>query len=116
MPRPGTSLAEQILASHPLVFGAGELTVLEDMVNTVCPECMLDLGRNAFDRMGADYVATIREYSSGAEYITDKTLYNCLYVGLVRTILPGAKIIHCTRNPINTCFSIFKNDFMDLNG
>ena len=119
MPRSGTTLVEQILASHPLVFGAGELAALEDLVYEICgagsasrfPECMHELGADAFAGIGSDYVAKLREYSSDAEYITDKMLYNFLYVGLIRTILPKAKVIHCQRNPMDTCFSIYKKDF-----
>jgi tetratricopeptide (TPR) repeat protein len=119
MPRSGTSLVEQILASHPQVFGAGELAVLVNLTNNVCtesaaaqfPECVLDLDMDVFARMGADYVAQIREYSNEAEYITDKMPHNFLYIGLIRTILPAAKVIHCMRDPMDTCFSIFKTEF-----
>ncbi|MFC1845281.1 sulfotransferase, partial [Thermodesulfobacteriota bacterium] len=119
MPRSGTTLVEQILASHPLVFGAGELAILRNMINDMCtgkevaefPECMKDLGLDVIKRMGKNYIKKIRKYSNEAEYITDKLPYNFLYVGLIKTILPAAKIIHCKRNPMDTCFSIYKNDF-----
>jgi tetratricopeptide (TPR) repeat protein len=119
MPRSGTTLVEQILASHPLVFGAGELTILNSLVNGACrdvgtkrfPDCMLDLDMDAFARMGSEYIAKIREYSLYAEHITDKMPDNFLRVGIIKTILPAAKVIHCVRDPMDTCFSIFKNDF-----
>lgn len=119
MPRSGTTLVEQILASHPQVFGAGELMVLINLVNGLCrggpkaqfPECVLEFDADAFERLGAVYVAKIREYSRDTQYITDKMPNNFLYLGLIRTILPEAKVIHCMRDPMDTCFSIFKNDF-----
>jgi len=124
MPRSGTSLAEQILASHPLVFGAGELTVLEKLINGIpiggtksyFPECMLSLDGDAFARIGSDYIDKIRNYSKDAEHITDKMLYNFLHVGLIKTILPAAKVIHCARNPMDNCFSIFKKNFAGAGG
>jgi Flp pilus assembly protein TadD len=119
MPRSGTTLVEQILASHPVVFGAGELTHLNSLVSGYCqpgtegqfPECMLDLGTAALERMGKEYVEKIRVYSPDAERITDKMPDNFLRVGLIKVILPKAKVIHCVRNPMDNCFSIFKNDF-----
>ena len=124
MPRSGTTLVEQILASHPLVFGAGELAVLETLGNGICtggaaaqfPECLLDQAREAFARMGSYYIEKIRKYSKDAEHITDKLPNNFLRVGLIKTILPNAKIIHCKRNPMDTCFSIFKKDFTGIHG
>jgi tetratricopeptide (TPR) repeat protein len=119
MLRSGTTLAEQILASHPLVFGAGELEVLRNLTTGICigkktpqfPECLRDLNMDDFQRLGSDYIEKIREYSKNAEYITDKMPGNFLWVGLIKIILPRAKIIHCVRNPMDICFSIFKNDF-----
>jgi len=120
MPRSGTTLVEQILASHPQVFGAGELAILRNLINDICtgketaefPECMTDLGLDEFERMGGTYIEKIRKYSAEAEYITDKLPYNFMYVGVIKTILPAAKVIHCERNPMDTCFSIYKNDFI----
>ena len=124
MPRSGTTLVEQILASHPLVFGAGELALLVNLTNSVCtgretaryPECISGLSHEALERMGAEYMGKIREYSNDAKYITDKMPNNFLRVGLIRTILPAAKVIHCVRNPMDTCFSIFKMDFTSPHG
>jgi tetratricopeptide (TPR) repeat protein len=119
MPRSGTTLVEQILASHSLVFGAGELTVLENLTGAACPrsvskqfpECMLDLGMETFKTMGSQYLKKIHEYSRDAEYITDKLPHNFMRVGTIRAILPNAKVIHCMRNAMDTCLSIFKKDF-----
>ncbi|MFC1845005.1 tetratricopeptide repeat protein [Thermodesulfobacteriota bacterium] len=124
MPRSGTTLVEQILASHPLVFGAGELDILTNLITGICPEsaaaqfpeCITELGKEAFIRMGSDYINKIREYSIDAQYITDKMPYNFLHVGFIKTILPDAKVIHCMRNPMDTCFSIYKNYFKETHG
>ena len=120
MPRSGTTLVEQILASHPLVFGAGELTVLTGLANDICaggaaapfPACLPDLEGDAFTKMGSEYMEKIREHSKDAQYITDKMPNNFLHVGLIKTILPNAKVIHCMRDPMDNCFSIFKKNFM----
>jgi hypothetical protein len=77
---------------------------------------MLNLSIDAFEKLGADYIEHIREYSNDAEFITDKMPYNFLHVGLIKTILPAARVIHCTRNPMDTCFSIYKNYFKESHG
>jgi hypothetical protein len=75
------------------------------------PEFLLDIGEDAFERMGSIYIEKVREYSNDAKHITDKMPHNFLYVGLIKTILPNAKVIHCVRNPMDNCFSIFKKIF-----
>lgn len=122
MPRSGTSLVEQILASHPDVFGAGELTDLglvtlldktPDGRDTplIFPEMIPGIDARSFTKMGRQYVARIRKYSTDAIFITDKLPHNFMRIGLIKTILPNAKIIHCTRNPMDNCLSLFKNLF-----
>jgi len=122
MPRSGTTLTEQILATHPQVFGAGELEILPNLVDRVCAErsaawpqeCVPKLDQNTLTQMGTEYLETLRKFSSDACYITDKLPYNFLHVGLIKIILPRAKVIHCQRNPMDTCFSIFKTEFAGL--
>ncbi len=121
MPRSGTTLVEQIIASHPLVFGAGELLFLPDIANKICseagagkfPEGILQLGSTEFNKMALEYVAKIRNYSDSAQHITDKLPHNFLFVGLIRAILPAAKVIHCTRDPMDNCLSVYKTDFKE---
>jgi hypothetical protein len=119
MPRSGTSLAEQILASHPDVHGAGELGDLrkvlasvksteEESLSGMVPAALLDLDASAFSDLGQKYIARIRGYSADAKYITDKMPHNFMQIGLIRTILPNARVIHCTRDPMDNCLSIFK--------
>jgi Tfp pilus assembly protein PilF len=118
MPRSGTSLVEQILASHPLVEGAGELMDLStlchgfDNQSKVFPETILDLGADEFFAMGVEYVDRLRAPSSSSDYITDKLPGNFLRIGMIKAILPGARVIHCRRDPADTCLSIFKNYFV----
>ncbi len=117
MPRSGTTLVEQILSSHPEVFGAGELTLLPKVVHEHLTSrggfpagvaSLTDVERYA---MGKDYVEGLRRFSTQARYITDKMPHNFFRVGLIRAILPAAKIIHCRRDPRDNCWSIFKQNF-----
>ena len=120
MPRSGTTLVEQILASHPYVFGAGELYTLSEVVNNLCrkkdsgefPEGLAGLDQDDFKRLGPAYLKKLAAYRSNHEsYITDKMPQNFLNIGLIKKILPHARIIHCKRDPMGTCFSIFKTFF-----
>ena len=119
MPRSGTSLVEQILASHPDVFGAGELNDLAiltkkfviDDSSREFPMAIVDLDSAALVEFGKEYITRMRHHSEGTKYITDKMPQNFLYIGLIRVILPNAKIINCSRDPMDTCLSLFKNYF-----
>lgn len=122
MPRSGTSLVEQILSSHPDVHGAGELSNLDRILSTygkrilkrTYPAFSAKLTRNDCLKMGTAYIEGIRKLNRHGTFITDKMPQNFLFAGLIKIILPKAKIIHCVRNPMDTCFSIFKNDFSRL--
>lgn len=112
MPRSGTSLLEQIIASHPAVHGAGELDTLAGLVKRLIrraglfPECLRNLGDAAFAAMGREYLAAVKGMAGhGFSRVTDKMPLNFYYLGLITQILPGAKIIHCRRNPYDTCLS-----------
>ena len=119
MPRSGTSLVEQILASHPDVYGAGELNDLADLTRDIStmqstgefPAGIADLDSAALVGLGKQYIARIRNHTEDAKFITDKMPHNFLYIGLIRVILPNAKIINCTRGPMDNCLSLFKNYF-----
>jgi tetratricopeptide (TPR) repeat protein len=120
MPRSGSSLVEQILASHPEVHGAGELSDLAAVVNGVAdgngefggyPESIGRLDDAALERLGSAYLARLPALPAGKTRITDKMPYNFLYVGLIRLALPGARIIHTERNPADTCVSCFSKLF-----
>jgi len=120
MPRSGTSLVEQILSSHPHVHGAGELSSLSDIFMQWCTECagtlslsrcMARLQDGHLTEMGRAYVRALRQHDPDAPRITDKMPHNFHHVGLIRLILPRARIIHCRRDPMDTCLSIFRQHF-----
>ena len=119
MPRSGTSLVEQILSSHNDVYGAGELYDLRQTILTAnhkvtqrrFPDYLGQLDRNKLTQFGINYVKRLREYSHHARHITDKIPANFLYIGMIKLILPNARVIHCQRNPIDTSLSCFKNHF-----
>ncbi|MCG8637473.1 MAG: tetratricopeptide repeat protein [Desulfobacterales bacterium] len=121
MPRSGTSLLEQILASHSMVFGAGELkdfSIAANRIEWVHSENRKKgyipiRGKSGFEAAGVEYINRIRTLSTDAKFITDKMPHNFLNIGLIKACLPDARIIHCIREPMDTCFSIFKNDFSE---
>lgn len=120
MPRSGTTLVEQILASHRAVFGAGERPEMSRVVERVrgerlgaasFPEAVWTLTGESFRQMGRDYVTQLRSLAPDAARITDKMPINFLYVGLIHLILPNARIIHTQRDPVDTCLSCFSKLF-----
>ena len=104
MPRSGTSLVEQILASHPAVFGAGELSFWNAAVGPAGDAA-------AVARLGRDYLALLRGLAADAIRVADKMPENFRHLGLIHAALPAARIIHVSRNPIDTCLSIYFKDF-----
>jgi len=122
MPRSGTSLVEQILASHPEVFGAGELTDVGDAVQFInaagqlqYPSNMKDISSDILDDIAGRYLEHINALSSTARRITDKQPINFLHLGLIALLFPDARIIHCTRNPMDNCLSIYFQGFSEAN-
>jgi tetratricopeptide (TPR) repeat protein len=119
MPRSGTTLAEQILSSHPEVHGGGELRLLSETVaehlqiqpldESLSPEIVLRA--RDLPELGRRYVEELRKYAPAARHIIDKMPGNYLFLGLIALILPEAKIIHCVRGPMDTCWSLFKKLF-----
>ncbi|MCI0365147.1 MAG: sulfotransferase [Phycisphaerales bacterium] len=124
MPRSGTSLVEQILASHPDVFGAGELNHIPKLVHerqaTIGGAMSLAtdlewLTQESVDREARAYVGSIRRLSPKARRVTDKMPLNCLHLGLISLLFPAAKVIHCVRDPMDTCLSCFFQNFAGHN-
>ncbi|MBW3095712.1 tetratricopeptide repeat-containing sulfotransferase family protein [Pseudohoeflea coraliihabitans] len=119
MPRSGTSLIEQILASHPQVHGAGELTLLRDIAggpqgpkdSATPPAFAAALSRGASATVGRNYLRQLQAQAPQARFITDKMPGNFMLIGLIRLILPKARIIHCRRDPRDTCLSIYRTNF-----
>ena len=113
MPRSGTTLIEQVLSSHSLVGAEGEISDLSQSMSEY-----QFIGKSQSERESvADCVATVKSYiervrlRQSAMFFTDKMPYNFMFVGLIALALPNAKIIHCTRDPLETCFSIYKQNF-----
>jgi Flp pilus assembly protein TadD len=120
MARSGTTLIEQILASHPQVFGAGELPLLDHIAGSMrellpgapaFPEMMLEMSPAHFRTVGARYVDKIAQRAPTAMHITNKMTVNFLFVGLIHLALPNATIIHAVRDPADTCLSCFATHF-----
>ncbi len=120
MPRSGTSLVEQILASHPQVFGAGETDAFaraladfgEDAARALqSPDAAAALSAEQLSRLGARYAERIGREAPDALRIVDKTMENFRYLGLIRLALPQARIIHVRRDPLDTCLSCFSKLF-----
>jgi tetratricopeptide (TPR) repeat protein len=129
MPRSGTSLIEQILASHPQMFGAGELTWFERAIGDVrsamgevscgeafChPEIASQMSGGHFQELGGRYLAAIERLAPTASRITDKMPTNFVFAGLIHLALPNATIIHTVRDPVDTCISCFSKLFTEGN-
>ena len=117
MPRSGTSLVEQILASHGKVHGAGERGFLPKLVNGLgggrasFPECLGDAGDGLWKDIGDLYLESLTSLAPEALRITDKMPINFKYIGLIHLCLPHARIIHCRRDAVDTCLSCFKVRF-----
>jgi tetratricopeptide (TPR) repeat protein len=111
--RSGTTLAEQILASHPAVFGAGELAFWGTAAGTYEQTPLVGATRGEHDLrdLASAYLALLEAQSADARHVTDKMCSNFLHLGLIRAALPNARIIHLQRNPIDTCLSIYFQDF-----
>ncbi len=116
MARSGTTLIEQIIASHPQVHGAGErphfdrllaAILLPDGSPGLFPECVSAFQNSDFRLLGDAYVARLRAHHPSAARITDKALTNYAYIGLIRLTLPNAKILHAVREPIDVCVSSY---------
>jgi tetratricopeptide (TPR) repeat protein len=120
MPRSGTSLTEQIFASHPAIFGAGELTFWAGAFATY-QKAELD-GRaagtaaaaNRIPGIACDYLDRLTALSGGASRVVDKMPANFMYAGLIHAALPKARVIHMQRQPIDTCLSIYFQNFVHM--
>jgi tetratricopeptide (TPR) repeat protein len=123
MPRSGTSLLEQILATYPGVYGAGELPDMSEVSRLTFrgqapkpyPLAVPDLSAEDLRRMGENYATRVWRHAPDAARITDKMPANFFYVGLIRMILPHAKIIHAMRDPMDSCFSCYSRLFIKEN-
>lgn len=120
MPRSGTTLVEQIIASHPSAAGGGELydiqNISDDLARTLnCaapyPACVKNLDAATANSQAERYLARLDQISKTAERVTDKMPGNYLHLGLIAKLLPNARVIYCRRDPMATCFSIYQQNF-----
>jgi tetratricopeptide (TPR) repeat protein len=113
MPRSGTTLIEQILGSHPMVMAAGELKRLQALVYALpnYPSCVADLIGADIERLGEGYLAAVAPLAVGRRHVVDKMPSNFLACGMIRLILPGARIVHSRRDPVDTCLSCYTKLF-----
>jgi tetratricopeptide (TPR) repeat protein len=123
MPRSGSTLVEQIIASHPAAFGAGETGLLQASINALRSadepaSATLDedaLWASRTRRMAEGYLGPLRRLARpGAARVVDKTLENYRLIGQIRLALPNARIIHVRRDPLDTCVSCFSRPFVNV--
>jgi len=112
MPRSGTSLAEQIIASHPQAFGAGELPFWKAALTALNVQIRQgQSSENILTKLAVDYLQMLQRLSVDALRVVDKMPVNFMCVGLIHAAMPNARIIHMQRNPIDTCLSIYFQHF-----
>ena len=118
MPRSGTTLVEQMLASHPRVFGAGELpdlatltAGLRDDAGSDYPECVATIDRDAVRACGDAYMDALRRRAPDAACVTDKLPANFAHLGFAFLAVPNVRIVHVLRDPLDTCLSCFSKLF-----
>lgn len=111
MPRSGSTVTEQIFAAHSDIAGAGETLYLSgafdktDLANVDAEGLMAIRGA---------YLEKLRRHANGKRYVVDKSLGNCQYIGFVKLLFPDSPVINCSRDPMDTCFSIYKMYFKDI--
>ena len=136
MPRSGTTLIEQILACHPDVSAAGELSAFQDLMsesysssrkshaalqiqiddpsngrNCLVPKEWDNISKAQLDEFGNKYLSYIQKLGGQSQRITDKMPYNYFNVGIIAKVFPNAQIIHCQRDPLDTCLSCYFQNF-----
>lgn len=118
LPRSGTTLTEQILAAHPHVYGAGERVALPRLMQRFGPPLSAQLIRNAaaettaaLDQHAQNFLPDLHALAPDAHFVLDKMPGNALLLGFVATLLPGARIILCRRDPRDIALSIFQLRF-----
>ena len=123
MPRSGTTLVEQILASHPQVFGAGELQLVQnsfdllpEMTGRTEPpvDCLKYLDRTFIQRIASRHLDALAALNDSADRIVDKLPENTLFLGLITVLFPQAKVIHCRRDLRDVALSCWMTQFANL--
>ncbi len=121
MPRSGTTLGEQILASHPQVHGHGELDGIRKIEwqlprrlggTRPYPECITALSSEVAVSLAGEYLARLEQDAPEALRSVDKMPHNFERLGLIALLFPRARVIHCMRDPVDTCLSNYFHDFV----
>ena len=122
MPRSGTTLTEQIIASHPQAHGAGELLYFASIYNRL-PQllrsnqsslnCISTMTPEAATRIAGNYLALLKRHSAAALRIVNKTPGNFMFLGFIAGLFPDSKIVHCVRDPMDVCLSIYFQSFKE---
>lgn len=122
MPRSGSTLVEQILSSHPDVYGAGEVKYLSRAIATLkdrfpslpkFPQMAGKMSPAQYNLVAENYVSAMAQGAGNSKKITDKLLTNYFFLGLINLLFPNAKVINTMRDPVDTCLSGFTKLFKD---
>lgn len=123
LPRSGSTLVEQILASHPSVEGAGELPDMPQVLaeeshrrGKPFPQWVGDMQPADWQRLGKRYLERTAHWRRKRPVFTDKLPNNWIYIGAIRAMLPGARVVVCRRDPLETCFSCYRQHLDTSNG
>ena len=115
MMRSGTSLVEQIIASHPHAKGAGELNFWNETARKQqggSPREGLDEARAR--KLGESYLKVLQQHSADALHVVDKSTFNTDHLGLIHVVLPNARVVYVQRDPVDTCLSCYFQDFANM--
>lgn len=122
MPRSGTTLTEQILASHNQVFGAGELGSMNRIVRTIRQPLSKDttlhdilrkLDSSGMTDLAQSYLDDINKLNTTSRYVTDKMPHNFMHLGFINLMFPNARVVYCKRNPLDNILSIYFQNFTE---
>ncbi len=118
MPRSGTTLVEQIISSHKSVYGAGELSFLDQAIkkrlikeNQFIYKNLTDINYEIIKDIQNEYMQQVNLFNFKENILTDKAPLNFRWIGFIKLVFPNSKIIHCNRDAMDICFSNFKNTF-----
>ena len=125
MPRSGTSLLEQVLATLPDIHGAGEITWLPETLHVEngdpgadggqFPQTLAEYSTDEYLQLGRRYIERIRELAPNATHVVDKLPDNFQHIGLIHLMFPNARIVHSMRDPMDSCFSCYSRLFIANN-
>ncbi len=122
MLRSGTTLVEQILASHPAIHAGGELEYFRSLARQLperlgdgqpYPDCLKTLDAETVDAVSTGYIERLRKHMGEAKRFTDKNPLNFEHLGLIMSAFPNARVIHCRRDPMDLCLSIYFQHFSE---